>query len=157
MDSGLYVSVVNALLVHGYRNNSLRRAKTDKKDAIKLANYGLDHWLTLPRYIPEDDVRLMLKTTYRQYQQCVKVQTMLKNNLISLFDTAFLDTNRLLFSPARADGSEKWVDFVAAFPRCECVCGLSEKAFTAKYQEWCKNHGYNYYATVKKHLDSLEA
>ncbi len=57
-DSGFYVSVVNAMLVHGYGNNSLRRAKTDKKDAIKLANYGLDHWLALPKYIPEDEVRL---------------------------------------------------------------------------------------------------
>ena len=53
-DSGFYVSVVNAMLLHGYGNNSLRRAKTDKKDAIKLANYGLDHWLALPSYIPED-------------------------------------------------------------------------------------------------------
>ena len=88
-------------------------------------------------------MRLMLKTTYRQYQQCAKVQTMLKNNLISLLDTAFPDANRLFTSPARADGSEKWVDFVAAFPHCECVCGLSEKAFTAKYQ-WCKKHGYNF-------------
>ena len=143
-DSGFYVSVVNAMLVHGYGNNSLRRAKTDKKDAIKLANYGLDHWLALPRYIPEDEVRLMLKTTYRQYQQCAKVQTMLKNNLIALLDTAFPDANRLFASPARADGSEKWVDFVAAFWHCECVCGLSEKAFAAKYQKWCKKHGYNF-------------
>ena len=143
-DSGFYVSVVNAMLIHGYGNNSLRRAKTDRKDAIKLANYGLDHWLSLPRYIPEDDVRLMLKTTYRQYQQCAKMRTMLKNNLISLLDTAFPDANRLFTSPARADGSEKWVDFVDAFPHCECVCGLSEKSFTAKYQKWCKKHGYNF-------------
>ena len=134
-DSGFYVSVVNAMLVHGYGNNSLRRAKTDKKDAIKLANYGLDHWPTLPRYIPEDEVRLMLKTAYRQHQQCAKIQTMLKNNLISLLDTAFPDANRLFTSPARADGSEKRVDFVSAFPHCECVCGMSEKAFTAKYQK----------------------
>lgn len=143
-DSGFYVSVVNAMLVHGYGNNSLRRVKTDKKDAVKLANYGLDHWLTLPRYIPEDEVRLMLKTTYRQYQQCTKVQTMLKNNLISLLDTAFPDANRLFTSPTRADGSEKWVDFISTFWHCECVCGLSEKAFTAKYQKWCKRHGYNF-------------
>lgn len=74
---------------------SLRRAKTDKKDVIKLANYGIDHWLALSRYIPEDEVQLMLKTTYRQYQQCTKVQTMLKNNLVSLLDTAFPDANRL--------------------------------------------------------------
>ena len=143
-DSGFYVSVVNAMLVHGYGNNNLRRVKTDKKDAVKLANYGLDHWLPLPRYIPEDEVRLMLKTTYRQYQQCTKVQTMLKNNLISLLDTAFPDANRLFTSPTRADGSEKWVDFISTFWHCECVCGLSEKAFTAKYQKWCKRHGYNF-------------
>ena len=107
-DAGLYVSVVNAMLVHDYGNNSLRRAKTDKKDAVKLANYGLDHWLTLPRYIPEEDTRLMLKICYRQYQQYSKVQTMLKNNLISLLDTTFPDANRLFTSPPRADGSEKW-------------------------------------------------
>ena len=162
-DSGFYVSVVNAMLVHGYGNNSLRRAKTDKKDAIRLANYGLDHWLALPKYIPEDEVRLMLKTTYRQYQQCAKVQTMLKNNLISLLDTAFPDANLLFTSPARADGSEKWVDFVAAFWHCECVCGLSEKAFAAKYQKWCKKHGYNFsqdkaldiYASACGHLSVM--
>ena len=143
-DSGFYVSVVNAMLVHDYGNNSLRRAKTDKKDAIKLANYGLDHWLTLPKYVPEEDTRLMLKNCYRQYQQYSKVRTMLKNNLISLLDTAFPDANRLFSSPPRADGSEKWVDFVAAFWHCECVCGLSEKAFVSKYQKWCKKYSYNF-------------
>ena len=150
-DAGLYVSVVNAMLVHDYGNNSLRRAKTDKKDAVKLANYGLDHWLTLPRYVPEEDTRLMLKTCYRQYRQYSKVQTMLKNNLISLLDTTFPDANRLFTSPPRADGSEKWVDFVAAFWHCECVCGLSEKAFTSKYQRWCRKHGY--YFSEDKALD----
>ena len=143
-DSGFYVSVVNAMLVHDYGNNSLRRAKTDKKDAIKLANYGLDHWLTLPRYVPEEDTRLMLKNCYRQYQQYSKVRTMLKNNLISLLDTAFPGAHRLFSSPPRADGSEKWVDFVAAFWHCECVCGLSEKAFISKYQKWCKKCSYNF-------------
>ena len=69
---------------------------------------------------------------------------MLKNNLISLLDTTFPDANRLFTSSPRVDGSEKWVDFVAAFWHCECVCGLSEKAFTAKYQKWCKKHGYNF-------------
>lgn len=150
-DAGLYVSVVNAMLVHDYGNNSLRRAKTDKKDAVKIANYGLDHWLTLPRYVPEEDIRLMLKNCYRQYQQYCKVQTMLKNNLISLLDTAFPDVNRLFSSPPRADGSEKWVDFVAAFWHCECVSDLSEKTFTTKYQKWCKKHGY--YFSEDKALD----
>lgn len=143
-DEGIYVSVVNPMLVHDYGNNSLRRAKTDKKDAVKLANYGLDHWLSLQRYLPEEDARLMLKTCHRQYQQYSKLQTMLKNNLISLLDTAFPDANRLFTSPARADGSEKWVDFVATFWHCECVSELSSKAFSTKYRKWCGKHGYNF-------------
>ena len=143
-DAGLYVSVVNAKLVHGYGNNDLRHVKTDRKDAVKLANYGLDRWLTLPRYVPEEDTRLLLKSCYRQYRQYSKVQTVLKNNLISLLDTTFPNANRLFNSPARADGSEKWVDFVAEFWHCGCVCERSEKAFLNKYQRWCRKNGYNF-------------
>lgn len=141
-DSGLYVSVVNAMLVHDYKNNSLRRAKTDKKDAVRLANYGLDHWFTLPRYVPEEDTRLLLKNCYRQYQQYSKVQTMLKNNLISLLDAVFPEVNRLFNSSPRADGSEKWVDFVSTFWHCQCVSTLSLKSFSARYLKWCRKHGY---------------
>ena len=141
-DAGLYVSVVNAMLVHDYGNNSLRRAKTDKKDAVKLANYGLDHWLTLPRYVPEEDTRLLLKNCYRQYQQYSKVQTMLKNNLISLLDAVFPEVNRLFNSSPRADGSEKWVDFVSTFWHCQCVSTLPLKSFSARYLKWCRKHGY---------------
>lgn len=153
--AGFYVSIVNAILVHDYGNNSLRRAKTDKKDAIKLANYGLDHWLTLPRYVPEEDTRMMLKTCYRQYQQYTKVQTILKNNLISLLDTTFPGINRLFNSPIRADGREKWLDFVEIFWHCECVSKLSENAFSAKYQKWCQRNGYNFSQAKAQQLHSF--
>ena len=142
--------------MHGYGNNDLRRVKTDRKDAVKLANYGLDRWLTLPKYIPEEDTRLLLKSCYRQYQQYSKVQTMLKNNLISLLDTTFPDANRLFSSPIRADGSEKWVDFVAEYWHCGCVCERSEKVFTNKYQQWCRKHGYNFNGE-KAHVIYTEA
>lgn len=143
-EMGIYVAVVNAMLVHDYGNNSLRRAKTDKKDAIKLANYALDRWNSLPRYFPEEDTRLALKTCYRQYERYSKLQTMLKNNLIALFDQTFPGANRLFSSPRRADGSEKWVDFVSEFWHSECVCSSSEKSFVSRYQKWCKKHGYNF-------------
>ena len=141
-EAGIYVSVVNAMLVHDYGNNTLRRAKTDKKDAVKLANYGLDRWLNLPEFSPEEEIRMQLKTCYRQYQQYSKVQTMLSNNLISLLDTVFPGVNRLFSSPVRADGSEKWVDFVETFWHRECVSELSQKTFEKKYQKWCLKRGY---------------
>ena len=69
---------------------------------------------------------------------------MQKNNLVSLLDTTFPNANRLFRSPARADGREKWVDFVAEFWHCECIRECSEKAFMTKYQRWCKKNGYNF-------------
>ena len=72
------------------------------------------------------------------------MQTIQKNNLVSLLDTTFPNANRLFCSPARADGHEKWVDFVAEFWHCECIRECSEKAFMTKYQRWCKKNGYNF-------------
>ena len=109
-----------------------------------LANYSLDHWLSLPGYVPEEDTRLLLKNCYRQYQQYAKVQTMMKNNLLSLLDMIFPAVNRLFSSPVRTDGSEKWVDFIDAFWHVQCVSGLSANAFSAKYLKWCRKHGYNF-------------
>ena len=105
-DAGLFVSVVNPVLIHDYDNNSLRRVKTDRKDAVKIANYTLDKWTRLRQYLPEDDTRLALKNCYRQYQQAVAVRTMLKNNLISSLDLTFPDANKLFSSPAKSNGCE---------------------------------------------------
>ena len=38
-EAGIFVSVVNALLIYRYGNNSIRKVKTDRLDAIKIANY----------------------------------------------------------------------------------------------------------------------
>jgi transposase len=143
-DAGLFVSTVHAKLVHDFGNNTIRRVKTDKADAIKIANYGLANWIQLPRYVPEDDVRRMLKTCNRQYARYSKMKTMLKNSFIALTDQTFPGVNTLFTSPVRKDGSQKWVDFAKTFWHCECVCGMSPKAFTERYHKWCKRNGYNF-------------
>ena len=68
-NAGLFVSVANPLLIYKYGNNSLRKGKTDKLDAVKIANYAHDHWIDLKRYAPETEIRKMLKTYHRQYGQ----------------------------------------------------------------------------------------
>ncbi len=163
-EAGIFVSVINAMLVHGYGGNTLRRAKTDKKDAVKLANMALDRWLDLKEYVPEDEIRQTLKIFNRQYNQYNKLKVMLKNNLISLLDQTFPDVNRLFNSPPRkSDGHEKWVDFALKFWHCECVCGISERVFTDKYRRWCSKSGYNFseskaadiYASACGHVGTL--
>ncbi len=74
---------MNALLIYKYGNNSIRKGKTDKLDAVKIANYCLDRWANLERYTPADQIRQILKTCRRQYDQYIKLKVNLKNNLIS--------------------------------------------------------------------------
>ena len=66
-EEGIFVSVVHSKLLHGYGNNTIRKVKTDKKDAIKIANYGLDRWVDLTEYVQEDNIRQTLKVYNRQY------------------------------------------------------------------------------------------
>ena len=144
-NNGIFVSVVNALLVHDYGGNSLRKVKTDKKDALKLASYALDRWTELDEYIPADEQRKTLKLLNRQYNQSIKRQTMMKNNLISLTDSVFPGINRLFTSPERqSDGHEKWVDFLKAFPHRDCVAKLYLSVFKTKYKSWCSKNKYKY-------------
>ena len=144
-NNGIFVSVVNALLVHDYGGNSLRKVKTDKKDALKLASYALDRWTELDEYIPADEQHKTLKLLNRQYNQSIKIQTMMKNNLISLTDSVFPGINKLFTSPERqSDGHEKWVDFLKAFPHKDCVAKLYLSVFKTKYKSWCSKNKYKY-------------
>lgn len=144
-NEGIFVSVVNALLIHDYGGNSIRKVKTDKKDALKLASFALDRWCDLAEYTPADELRKTLKILNRQYIQYTKIQTMLKNNLICLLDSVFPGANKLFTSPQReSDGHEKWVDFILKFWHKDCIAKLSLSAFKAKYKSWCSKAKYRY-------------
>ena len=144
-EHGIFVSVVNPILISDFGGNTLRKAKTDKKDAVKIASYALNYWLDLQQYQPQEDLRRSLKMLNRQYQTAVKVQNTLNNNLISLTDLIFPGINKLFSSPKRGqDGHLKWVDFLLEFPHCDCVAKLSLSIFNRKYLRWCEKHGYYY-------------
>lgn len=143
-DAGLFVSAVNPLLIKQFGNNSLRRVKTDKADSIKIARYALDNWCQLRQHTDMDTTRYQLKTLNRQYDLYLRTQTAQSNNLISLLDQSYPGANKLFRSPARANGSQKWVDFVHTFYHVDCVRNMSLNAFTERYRKWCKRHRYNF-------------
>jgi len=140
----LFVSAVNPKLIKDFDNNSLRRVKTDKADAKKIGRFALDKWYMLRQYTAMDNIRTQLKTMNRQMSFYQKQQTAYKNNLIALMDETYPGVNKFFTSPRRADGSEKWVDFIEKFWHVDCVCNISLNSFTEKYQKWCKKHGYNF-------------
>ena len=143
-NAGFYVSAVNPLLIKGYNGNTLRKIKTDKADAKKIARYALDNWDELRQYTPMDNIRYELKTLNRQFQLASKNRTACSNNLVALMEQSYPGVRSLFDSPVRADGSQKWVDFADTFWHVDCVAKLSLKAFTERYRKWCKRHGYNF-------------
>lgn len=141
-NSGLFVSNVNPLLIKEYGGNSLRKVKTDKADAQKIARYTLDNWAELRDYTPMDTVRYDLKTLNRQFNLASKQKTASANNLIALLEQTFPGIRKCFDSPVRNDGSQKWVDFVITFWHADCVRKYSKEAFAERYRKWCKRHRY---------------
>lgn len=142
--NGLWVSAVNPLLIKEYGGNSLRKVKTDKADAQKLARYALDNWSELREYSPMDEIRYNLKTLNRQFQLASKQHTASANNLIALLEQSFAGIRKLFDSKPKVDGHQKWVDFVNEYPHADCVRGISLKKFTKSYQKWCKDKKYQF-------------
>lgn len=142
-EAGYFVSVVHPKLIHDFGNNSIRGVKTDKADAVKIANYGLSNWLLLRRYTPADEVRALLKNCNRQYNQYMKLKNALRNNLMAILDETFPGVNKLFTSPVRADGHEKWVDFAEKYWHCELISSMSKRRFTTQFNSWSAKHGYH--------------
>ena len=154
---GIYVTVMNPLFIKQSGGGSIRKVKTDKADARKIAKYGLDNWTDLREYTPMEAIREQLKLSSRQYNLYMKHVVALENNLISLTDKVFPGINEMFSSPDRADGSQKWVDFIMTFWHCECIALISEAAFKERYRKWCKRKGYHFseFKAADLYIDSL--
>lgn len=142
--AGLFVSAVNPKLIKDFGSTSLRRVKSDKADALKIARYALDSWPDLRQYGLMDEIRNQLKTMNRQFDFYMKHKTAMKNNLIGILDQTFPGSNSWFDSPARKDGSQKWVDFARQYWHVDCVRRMSRNAFIDHYQNWCRRRKYNF-------------
>lgn len=142
--AGLFVAAVNPKLIKDFGDNSLRKVKSDKADAVKIARYTLDSWTELKQYSLMDEIRNQLKTMNRQFGFYMKHKTAMKNNLIGILDQTYPGVNTYFDSPARVDGSQKWVDFATTYWHVDCVRKMSLNAFVDHYQKWCKRRKYNF-------------
>ena len=156
-DAGIFVSAVNPMLIKDFGDDSLRSPKTDKADSKKIARYTLDRWTKLKQYGSMDKTRNQLKTMNRQFGFYMAHKTAMKNNLIALLDQTFPGANDFFDSPARSDGSQKWVDFVYTYWHVDCVRSKSLDAFTEHYQNWCRRKGYNFSAAKAEDIYQLSS
>lgn len=96
LDKGYFVTAKNALEIKKYLDRGLRKAKTDKKDAYKLAEYACDHWYKLVKVRENDEIYDNLKFLSRQYLSTIAVQVKQKINFSNLCDLLFPGYYQLL-------------------------------------------------------------
>ena len=96
IDKGYFVVSENALKIKKYLDRGLRKAKTDKKDAYKLAEYCCDNWYKLNKQYENEEIYDNLRFLSRQYITSIEIQVQEKVNFSNLCDLLFPEYYQLL-------------------------------------------------------------
>ena len=164
-EKGIFVAVINPFEMKQYRNQGLRSVKTDKKDAITIANYGIDYWFRLRKYEVTEEIYQELKILGRQYSHymCMRIESV--QSLTHLLDYTMPGIKGLLKGRQDANGKDKLSDFVEAYWHFDNITKMSEENFINSYVNWAKEKGYHpsqnkavkIYSLAKEGIPTLSA
>ena len=141
-EKGFFVSVINPYLMKSYRNESLRKAKTDKIDSRIIANYGIDHWFKMKEFQTSGEIYEELKLLGQQYRHYMKLHLLSLAELTHLLDLTMPGIKNLLASWNETNRKDKRSDFVERFWHYDVITSMSEQEFTEEYILWAKEKKY---------------
>jgi len=141
-EHGIFVAVINPLVMKKYASIILRKGKTDKLDSIKIANYGLDNWFHLINYESSEEVYVQLRLLGRQYAHYIKLRIESKLSLTIMLDYTMPGIKAMLKSRSDKPEKDKLNDFVEEYWHYDNITKKSEKQFINSYKNWAKKKGY---------------
>ena len=139
VDNGMFVSTVNALRMKKYCSQSIRKAKTDRIDAIRIASYGLTYWSELTPASPLGSVYKELQMLARQYHRTTSLLVKAKVDFSTILDQVMPGIQNLL---QNVKENKKLTNFVLKYFHFENICSMGEKRFISNYCSWAKKQGY---------------
>ncbi len=143
LKKGLFVSVINSLAMHKYATCSLRAAKTDKIDSIKIANYGIDNWYHLQKYELQENEYHQLQILGRQYAHYIEMRVKEYLYFYSILDQTLPGIKKIIKSQNNDNFErDKLVDFAENYIHFDNISKMSESAFIEDYLNWNKKNGY---------------
>ena len=142
-ERGFFVSVVNPLVIQKYVAMNIRKAKTDRIDALKIACFGIDYWQHLVDFSPADETYAELRLLSRQYLHYIGMLKDAKLNLTNLMDQVLPGIKPMLKSQTRASGKNILCDFVEKFWHLDVITKMSEEKFVIVYVVWAKKKGHH--------------
>jgi len=142
LEHNLICSVINPLIMHKYANTVLRKGKTDKLDAIKIASYGIDNWFKLEAYQTNEETYNELRLLGRQYSHYNNLLVNSKITLITLLDQSMPGITSFLKNSTNSKDKNKLCDFVTKYWHFDNITNKSQKQFISSYNSWAKKKGY---------------
>ena len=154
-ENGLFISVINPYEMKLYRAQDLRKVKTDKRDSMTIANYGIDKWFDLREFTPQEDVYAELRLLGRQYRFFMESRIDHLLNLTHLLDYTMPGVKACFGGWSESSGKDKLCDFVEEYWHYDNITRRSEKKFVEHYQKWTKKKGYQFSETKALQIYSL--
>ena len=154
-EKGLFISVINPYEMKLYRAQDLRKVKTDKRDSMTIANYGIDKWFDLREFTPQEDVYAELRLLGRQYRFFMESRIEHLLNLTHLLDYTMPGVKACFGGWSESSGKDKLCDFVEEHWHYDNITRRSEKKFVEHYQKWTKKKGYQFSETKALQIYSL--
>lgn len=142
-DKGIFVSVVNPFEMKEYACRGIRRAKTDKQDAITISNYGIDNWFRLENFKGDDEIYAELKLLGRQYSHYMEMHIKALLELTHMLDYTMPGIKGKFKSWNESNGKDKLSDFVEKYWHYDNIVSMTQDEFVKDYIEWAKENKYH--------------
>ena len=133
-DANLPVCLINPYQMKKYGDTALRKAKTDKRDSIRIAQYALEKSYSLIPYTPSDQKYEDLRFLSRQYSQRISTLTGNKVQLLDLLDQTMPGITSLLPLKSRDPDNCVLLRFVKRFKSFDMIRKMGKTRFLESFQ-----------------------
>lgn len=133
-EDGFPVCLINPYQMKKYGDVKIHKAKTDRKDAIRIATYALEKSYMLTPYTSLEQKYEDLKFLSRQYEQRISFVTRSKVQLISLLDQTMPGITKILPLKSRNPDQCVLLLFIKRFKSFDEIKRIGKKRFLPSYE-----------------------
>ena len=133
-EANLPVCLINPYQMKKYGDTALRKAKTDKRDSLRIAQYALEKSYSLIPYTPSDQKYEDLRFLSRQYSQRISTLTGNKVQLLDLLDQTMPGITSLLPLKSRDPDNCVLLRFVKRFKSFDMIRKMGKTRFLESFQ-----------------------
>ena len=152
VENGIFVTTINALRMKKFCAQSIRKAKTDMIDSIRIASFGITYWNELQPVMPASDTYRELKLLARQYYQTTSMLIKAKVNLGNLLDQVMPGIQALMSDNS---SNHKLTDFVKRYWHYRHILEMGQKRFISDYCKWAQKQGYRMFEQLAAEIFAM--